>query len=319
MCGICGVRRFSDVPLQRDMIDLLILNNENRGLEATGIALQQPNGSVAVFKDDVPAHEFIISPEYEAFMETNLKDDTVIAIGHCRKVTKGTPRNNGNNHPMWDGKTAVVHNGVIHNDDDKFRDWKLERKAETDSDIFRALLDREGFTRKAVNLMSQLSGSGAFAAVSTEHPGKLLLGRSGNPIEFLGNKDVLMFSSESGPLYKAVRPWKSFFGIVMREIRPEPYGMIKMNDHSAWLLSDKPKDRNDWVEWHQEMRIANDFSPRIYNCHDDYRGNRVRFYDDRPVDVVQCQNCKLYMDVPSVLAADLKNFKCRACKAVLGG
>src|SRR5277367_2229424 len=113
MCGICGVHRFSDAPLERDMIDLLILNNQNRGLDATGIALQQADGSINVYKDDTVALEFITSPEYNDFMNEHLRADTVTAIGHTRSVTRGSAKIIENNHPMYNGQTALVHNGTI--------------------------------------------------------------------------------------------------------------------------------------------------------------------------------------------------------------
>jgi glucosamine 6-phosphate synthetase-like amidotransferase/phosphosugar isomerase protein len=326
MCGICGVRRFSEAPIQRDMIDLLILNNENRGLEATGVALQQADGSVLVCKDNVTPYQFISGQIYKKFMDENFKDDTVTVLGHTRKATQGSPRINNNNHPMFAGETALVHNGTIHNDDQMFKDWKLERKAETDSDILRAVLDAHGFTHKAINNLSRLNGNAAFAAISPEYPGKLLLGRSGNPIELAATQDYLMFSSEKGPLYKAMRPFKRVYGIDMREMTPINYFMIGMKDHSAWLFSDKPVDNTaqdwgaDWLEWHQEMRIASHFSPVTYMCHAQYNGTRVKFYDDRPVDVVRCPNkaCGEWLQINKVHLADLKKHTCPTCSTRLG-
>lgn len=324
MCGICGIHRFSQAPIQRDAIDLLILNNQNRGLEATGVALQQANGEIQILKKDVVPFEFIGSKDYDNFMNEFLVEDTVTVLGHTRKATKGTPRIIGNNHPMFAGVTAVVHNGQIHNDDWAFKEWNLDRKAETDSDIFRAILDKEGFTHKAVNNLSRLGGNGAFAAISTEYPGKLLLGRSGNPLELAATADCLMFSSERGPLYKAMRPYRSVFGILMREMTPINYYMTAMNNDSAWLIGDKPKGNaapdwgGDWLEWHQEMRIATNFTAVNYTCHVQYHGNRVKFYDDRPVDVVQCPNCKRYISVPQVDVKTLARFVCKACNARLG-
>lgn len=323
MCGICGIHRFSDAPIDRDMVDILILNNQNRGLEAAGVALQQANGDVVVYKNDLTPYEFVTSPAYETFMEENLKADTVTVLGHTRKATKGSPRQNNNNHPMFAGVTAVVHNGQIHDEDRWFKDWKLERKAETDSDIFRAVLDEEGFTKKAVNQLAKLNGNGAFAAISTKYPGKLLLGRSGNPIELAATADFLMFSSEKSPIFKALRPFRQVYGIMMREMTPVNYFMIGMQDHSAWLFSDEPKegDRNwagDWLEWHTEMRIANAWTPVNYTCHTQYHGNRIKFYDDRPIDVFQCPSCKTYLHISKAMLSDLKKYTCGACKAKLG-
>lgn len=322
MCGICGVHRFSDAPLQRDMIDLLILNNQNRGLEATGIALQQADGQVVVHKNNVTPFLFVSSHEYKAFMDEHLKPDTVTALGHTRKVTKGSPRVNNNNHPMFAGVTAVVHNGQIHNDDQMFKDMKLDRKAETDSDIFRAVLDKDGFTRKAISNLSRLSGNGAFAAISPKYPGKLLLGRSGNPLELAATPDFLMFSSEKGPLYKAMRPYREVYGILMREMTPINYYMIGMTDHSAWLFSNNPQQGErswaaDWVEWHQEMRIASNYSAPNYTCHAQYHGNRIKFYDDKPIDVIQCTHCKVWLHVTKAHLADLKKYVCGSCNKSL--
>lgn len=318
MCGICGVRRFSDQPIDRSMIDLLILNNANRGLEATGIALQQADGSVQVYKDNVVPFEFLASQDYEEFMQTNLREDTITAIGHTRKATKGSPRMINNNHPMYAGKVAVVHNGVIHNDDSMFKDLKLERRAETDSDIIRAILDDEGFSKKAINTLARLAGSAAIAAVHPDYPGKLLLGRSGSPLEMAATPDYLMFSSEKGPIMKALRPYRNAFGVQMRVMTPINYCMIGMNDHSAWLFGDKPKGKAknwdaDWLEWHQEMKIAQGYTPINYTCHAQYHGNRVKFYDDRPVDVVRCQDCGVYATVASALLQDLKKYDCWNC------
>lgn len=306
-------------------MDLLLLNNANRGLEATGVALQQVDGEVEIYKDNRTAYEFVASSEYNQFMNETLRLDTVTVLGHTRKSTTGSPRVIDNNHPMFDGKTALVHNGHISNADQMFKDLNLERKAETDSDILRAILDKEGFTHKAINTMSRLAGNAAFAAISPDYPGKLLLGRSGNPIELAATANHLMFSSETGPLYKAMRPLREVYGILMREMTPIDYYMIGMTDHSSWLFSDKPQQKerswaSNWLEWHQEMKIAYNFSPVAYTCHTQYYGNRVKFYDDRPVNVVQCPNmaCGLYLSVNEAMLKDLKKYKCAECKTVLG-
>lgn len=322
MCGICGIKRFGEAPIDQSSIDLLILNNQNRGLEAAGVALQQADGSVQVYKEDVTPYQFISGPGYKKFMKENLKKNTLIAIGHTRKATKGSPVLTKNNHPMFAGQTAVVHNGVINNDDSLFNEWHLERKAETDSDIFRALLDDKGFTPEAINKLSRCTGNAAFAAISPKFPGKLLLARSGNPIELMATTDFLMFSSEKGPLYKAIRPYEVVYGITMRNMTPTNYWMIGMEDHSAWLIGDKPLDgvnnaAGDWLEWHQQMHISYNFQPRIYKCNADYHGTRTKFYDDRPVEAVMCPNCNLYIAVPPSRLSDLKLIKCGVCKTHL--
>lgn len=322
MCGICGIRRYGEASIERDELDLLLVHNQSRGLEATGVALQQADGSIDVFKDNTTAFEFVKSKEYDTFMQTYLKPDTLTALGHCRKSTGATPKLMKNNHPMFSGITAVIHNGHITNHEAMFKEWKLERKAETDSDIFRALLDREGLTRKAVSMMQSFVGSAAIAAVSPKFPGKLLLGRSGNPIELAATHNFLYWSSERGPLYKVLRPFRVVFGIVMRQMTPDEYCMIGMNDNSAWLLGGPTKSKDpaneNFVEWHQELKIATHFTAATYTCHEQFFEKRVRFYDDHPVDVIQCPKCGQYLPVPQALLHDLKKLACKNCKTNLG-
>lgn len=324
MCGICGVRKFGDVPIPEEMVTLLILNQMNRGLEAAGVALQDKKGHINVLRNNVTPYQFVSSQEYKDFMKEHLTKDTIIALGHARKATLGTPRVLSNNHPMYAGQTAVVHNGHINNHDWAFKEWKLDRKAETDSDIFRAILDKEGFTYKATEMMCKLSGSAAIAAISSKYPGKLLLCRSGNPVQIAVTANQhLMFSSETGPLYKAMRPYRKVFGITMREMTPKDYFMIGMEDNSAWLLG-VPKDNDvmgvdaDWLEWHHKFTVAHNYTAPNYTCHAQFHGGREKFYEDRPVDVVKCPGCPAYMSVAPAMLTDLKRITCRNCGSKLG-
>lgn len=325
MCGICGVRRFGPQAIDQGMIDILLLNNQSRGAQATGVALQQIDGSIDVFKKDEPAWEVVASKEYKKFMEQSLKADTVTVLGHTRAATKGSPRNNKNNHPVFAGTTAVTHNGILHNDESMFKDLKLERKAEVDSDILRAILDNSGFTTKSLNTMDKLIGSAAFAAVSTKYPGKLLLARSGNPLELAATENFLIWSSETSPIYKALRPYDYRYGFLMRKMSALDYFMIPMNNHSAWLIGDKPRPGGDqtwmdnWIDWHQEIHISANFTPHCYKPFEEYRGKRMQFYDDKKVDVVRCPNeaCGMWLGVAPSQLAQLKLMTCKSCKTKL--
>lgn len=323
MCGLCGVRKFGQVPIDQAMVDTLLLGNEHRGISATGVALQQEDGSIQVYKIDEPAWAFVASNEYKEFMKKNLRPTTLTVLGHTRAATVGEPEKNENNHPMWHGKTAVTHNGTIQNHTNAFDRYKLERHAETDSDIIRAILDEDGLTPKALNKMNSLTGNAAFVAVSTAYPGKLLLARSGNPIQLAATEDYLIWSSETGPIYKALRPNAMRFGVPMRRMSPLDHYMVPMNDHSAWLFGNKPKGadigtwEDDWLEWHQEMKISYNFTPVNYQVHANYHGLRLKFYQDKKVDVVQCPKCQVWISLSPTLVKQLHNLKCAACKTKL--
>lgn len=325
MCGICGVRRFGPEPISADQIEILLVENQRRGNHATGLALQQADGSIDVLKAPVPAWEFVATEEYKAFIEKCLRGDTLTFIGHTRQATVGDPKHNKNNHPMWAGKTAVVHNGGITNHGWMFDQIKIKREAETDSDILRGILDEFGFSHKAFKAMNRLSGSAAFAAISTAHPGKLVLARSGNPIELAGTDDHMIWSSERSPIYKACRPFEKRFGIWMRRNRAD-VSFMPMNNDSVYCIGDRPKDgsgetwQGDWLEWHQELKIAyNGWTGHTYNVNGTYRGMRIRVYGDQQVSVVRCPNtkCGEYIPTDENMLKNLKNYKCKKCKTRL--
>ncbi len=221
MCGIAGIVRMGKQPIPEETLALLLTGNEHRGNDASGLAIAQNNGDVAVFKRDIPAWKFVSEKEYFDFLKENLRADSWAVILHARAATKGNPRENNNNHPMFAGQTAVVHNGIIHNDDHLFKEMKLERRAETDSDILRAILDEYGFTEKGMKELSRVVGAAAGAAVSPKYPQKMLLFKSGTPMKLACTEDFLLFSSELKTLHKASRPMVTRFGMWFQMQHPQ--------------------------------------------------------------------------------------------------
>ena len=74
------------------------------------------------------------------------KDDWFI-VGHNRMATKGDPKDNKNNHPFWNDRYTMVHNGVIDNVDflkEKYSIPKVENEIKTDSYIIMELMEKFG-------------------------------------------------------------------------------------------------------------------------------------------------------------------------------
>ena len=330
MCGICGIRRFGPTPITPDQINILLIQNEKRGMQATGVALQQADGSIQVWKKDEPAWRFVVLEGFKSFIKDNLREDTLTFIGHTRAATKGLPCFDKNNHPMWSGVTAMTHNGVIHNDDELFREFKLERGAETDSDIIRAILDWKGFTREGLTTLNRVRGSAAFAAISTKYPGKLILARSGSPLQLAATKDQMLWSSEREPIMHALRKYEKKFGVWMKQGAVE-CDYMPMNNDSAYLFSDKPEaeegvefDPNDsstgdWLEWHQEFKSAMTYTTPNYRAHDTYNGTRVRNYGETKIDIIMCPNkkCAAWLPINPAQLVNLKSVRCGKCKTKL--
>lgn len=335
MCGICGVYKFPDgEPITEDQIKALLLGVQHRGGDATGIALQQPDGKVAVWKNDDIAHKAIVSNSFETFLKKHLKEDTLSFIGHTRAATQGNPRLNKNNHPLFVDKCAAVHNGCINNDDFLFRDLKLERGAETDSDIIRAIIDEEGITKKGIRTLGRMSGSCATAVLHPEYPGKLLLARSGSPCTCAEVGGNLMFASEKGAIHLASRTWFEWKGIWMQKNR-ENLAFNPMEGDTAWIIGP------EGVEWHDTFRTCYNYTRPKYDVFGTFEAKKDR-WDHQPLEeakkvtqpakakvttwvdqgkqMVMCPkvDCNNIMEITAdVKAVPLSDLCCNKCKTPL--
>jgi asparagine synthetase B (glutamine-hydrolysing) len=308
MCGIGGFYRYGDTPIDIDQIKALLCQLERRGNHATGIALQDEKGEVFVCKAPTPAWNFAAGKEFEVFMTKYFNERTRIALLHTRAATIGNPNKNENNHPMFAGKAAIVHNGSINNHSYWFsqnKDW--ERKAETDSDVIRAVVDELGITPEAIRYLSRFSGSAAIMAVSPEYPGKLLVGRSGKPLTMGWNEkeQMLAFASEKEMLYHATKPLKVALGFVFAGNRND-YMYFTIPADTMYIVGEKGK------EFHDNLRIASyTTGEMVYRCNETYHETKKRFDRETPppkrevvtvdegplyvnskLDVVRCRNTK---------------------------
>lgn len=257
MCGIAGIRKYADNPITQEEICTLLCALEHRGNHATGIALQTPDG-IKIIKNCTPAWSFVAEKETKDFLDQFLTKDTTMAILHTRYATVGNPKELANNHPMWRGKTAVVHNGGITNHMALFNEHKMERSCETDSDVIRGLCDTYGITPKGIAQLNKMSGSAAIAAFSTENPDHLLLARSGSPLIYGLVEDKMWWASTMGAIQKAVRPWVQLHGLWGRKTKSD-VAYFTMPDNTAYILS------SNGVEYRSEFKTCNNYVAPTYS------------------------------------------------------
>lgn len=235
MCGIAGVRKYGDTPITAEEINILLCSLEKRGNHATGIALHNPDG-IHVIKNCTPAWSFVAEKATVDFLDAFLTPQTKMALLHTRFATVGNPTHIPNNHPMYLGKTAVVHNGGIQNHMALFAQLKAPRSCETDSDVIRGILDTYGLSEKGIQALNEMNGSAAIAACANDDPDTLLLARSGSPLIYATSKDKLWWASTVDAIQKAVRPWVMNHGLWARKTATD-VAYYTMPDHSAYLLT----------------------------------------------------------------------------------
>src|SRR5438093_5998478 len=149
MCGIFGVTLGEGPFRTRKMPSLLkdlFLFSESRGKEASGIAVCS-RAKIQVLKSAVAASSMIRSSRYRQLMaetvhETGekLQEPTTI-IGHSRLVTDGSRYDQGNNQPVLAGNCVGIHNGIIVNNEEIWKDKSdLRREYQVDSEVILAMI-----------------------------------------------------------------------------------------------------------------------------------------------------------------------------------
>jgi predicted glutamine amidotransferase len=181
----------------------LLLANMERGVSATGIAYQDGT-SIRVKKSEGPA---------DAFLKSLGDRLPVIAqsprgLIHARYTTKGSEKQNENNHPVVGFQWAVVHNGTILNDDDLWAYYtkrdRVSRFAEVDTSAIPLVLGRGKTLEDSIQNLSLLSGSLTVAAWNSKNIEQIILGRFGYNELFLfydQSSDIMYWSSASSAAY----------------------------------------------------------------------------------------------------------------------
>jgi predicted glutamine amidotransferase len=340
MCGIGGFMRFGDQPITHDQIKAMLLKLQERGGHATGVAtVGEDYKTINVHKADKMAWNFLTDQKTEEFLDKYVTPKTQIVLCHTRFATKGEPNKNENNHPMFAGKAAVVHNGHISNDDFLFGELKLERKAETDSDIIRAIVDKEGLTKESIRRLNRMSGACASAIVHPEFPGKLMLLRSGSPLVVARQGDLLMWASTKEAITLAARSWQEWKGMWFQSNGTGAGLMFNpMEKETAWII-----DREKGLEWHEEFRsAARTYTPRTsYPIHEVHAAAEAKKVEKEEPFVVTtgplqlkktdgilfvCRNLncrnketgeRQVLDLKKFTGFDLADLQCPSCKVPL--
>jgi hypothetical protein len=264
-------------PIQKWEADMLLTSLEYRGNDASGVAVQRRSGRIACFKWRDPAAKFVHSKDYTSFMDAEVvncpEDDPVdTLLVHTRKATKGVPSHNPNNHPLYLSESntviggAIVHNGQISNDDALFSEWDLKRSAETDSDIIRAIIDKEGITKGGIKRLNRLCGSVAAACIHPDFPQRLMLLRSGNPCVVGATKDKIYWASDKRTIYRVSRPWVRRHGLYM-QIANVNIAFIQVYEDSAWIIGPKG------FEFHDEFKSQGNWARGYHTYTDTYKGD----------------------------------------------
>ncbi|TEU18386.1 MAG: glutamine--fructose-6-phosphate transaminase (isomerizing) [Dehalococcoidia bacterium] len=248
MCGIIGYCGHKPaVPIVLEALKRL----EYRGYDSAGIA-SLCDGQLLIKKDAGQVDEVI--------QRHNLASlPGLVAIGHTRWATHGgVTQFNAHPHSDCDGRVAVVHNGIIENNQQLRQELtKIGHKftSETDSEIIPHLLEDElkngcSLEQAVLNIVSRLAGSYAFLVISLDDPGKIIGTRKSIPLivgtdapDYYVSSDALAFSQYTNQV----------MSLEDNEVVMMTQGGIEFFDaQGKKLVKQARKLDHSWAESHKE-------------------------------------------------------------------
>jgi glutamine---fructose-6-phosphate transaminase (isomerizing) len=206
MCGIVGyLGKREAAPLLLDCLRRL----EYRGYDSAGVGLLLPTGP-----EVTRTTQRLAGLEQKLTALNGYALAARVGIGHTRWATHGRPtEQNAHPHSSPCGKILVVHNGIFEN----FLELRAELSAygltpvtQTDTECFPLMMSLlmsrgMGFEEAFLEVTRRMHGKFAVACLHADHPGKMLLARSGPTLVVGVGTDEYFVASDVSPLLPHTR------------------------------------------------------------------------------------------------------------------
>ena len=219
MCGIWGIvsnKKMLSANVLTDIMKKMMLLSESRGKEAAGVTILNSEG-MSVIKRSIAANVLLKSNEYKNFLNENMKDnEEILVMGHSRLVTNGVQPQN--NQPVVKHKMAMVHNGIIVNDAELWKEnSELRRNYEVDTEIMVELFNKYLQDRDVEGALGKVYEQiqGMASTISILMGQRVLVAASNNgSLYYCICKDsgVVLLASEMLTIQKVVHKYKKYLG-----------------------------------------------------------------------------------------------------------
>lgn len=188
MCGIFGF--VGEASLAGDEIRQLVHHAQQRGRDSSGLMVHDGD-RWSVYRAD-----FAVSK----LLKKVALDESLVFFGHSRLITNGF----GDNQPVVRDDVHVVHNGIVVNHEEIWKDLDRERALEIDTEVIAAVtaghLDAGGSVEGVASAVLEKCRGIVACAIALPKLGKLVLFSNNGSLYVGDTTHGVIFASESYPL-----------------------------------------------------------------------------------------------------------------------
>lgn len=204
MFAMCGIVGYVGKQQGLNVAVEALRRMEYRGYDSSGVAVANGAGAINVVKRAGKLAN--LEDRITEVGADNLAGAT--AIGHTRWATHGRPTDqNAHPHVSFDGKAAIVHNGIIENFAPlraELEKQGIELESDTDSEVathLLALAYNEGetagdFKASAMKVLNRLEGAFTLLFTHADHAGTVIAARRSTPLIVGVGEDEMFLGSD---------------------------------------------------------------------------------------------------------------------------
>lgn len=190
MCGIFGI--VSNIKINDKDLKKLALHSKRRGIDSSGLVFFE-KGIYKIKRSD---------SEIGKILKEEKWSKSKIVMGHSRLITNGL----FDNQPVVRDGMFVIHNGIIVNENDVWREINIERKFQVDSEAIIGValkhFQENGDISDLSNMILSTCQGTISAALGIPSLGKMLLVSNNGSLYFGKKNEDIYFASERFPLVK---------------------------------------------------------------------------------------------------------------------
>lgn len=185
MCGIFGI--IAPEVVNKKDLKLLVKHAQQRGKDSSGL----------IFIKEDQYHIYRADYDIDKLLNKLKPYSSPVVLGHSRLITNGL----GDNQPVVKDDVFVLHNGIIVNDEDIWKDLTIERKYQIDSEVINGIVlehlkNGKSITELSAVIMAECKGI-VSCAILIQNLGKIIL-ISNNGSLYVGMKEgATYFASEN--------------------------------------------------------------------------------------------------------------------------